>query len=274
MSEEREEGEEDIPYNFRSSFKEHAFEERLGLSYYLSTSRPLRALQHCIKGLEKPDIAMEITQQRKIHISSNISHLSGLVRRVALESMERQDVLAACIVFLKACSLSTEVLSIDVEAAKRILSSSSKKHDIVELFMTMEEGRNQTAILEALRLLGESTAELVKRKAPTKQSFEYPESPWKLVTLFCRTHGLPRSMAYVFFKTFTLTQIFNTLNIQATYMHKYSSSLSPVTHILIHMLIQIISHTYVTIEPQVKIVGSTERVPYRCVRGSRIVRHV
>ena len=218
MSEEREEGEEDIPYNFRSSFKEHAFEERLGLSYYLSASRPLRALQHCIKGLEKPDIAMEI-RQRKIHISSNISHLSRLVRRVALESMERQDVLAACIVFLKACSLSTEVLSIDVEAAKRILSSSSKKHDIVELFMTMEEGRNQTAILEALRLLGEATAELVKRKAPTKQSFEYPESPWKLVTLFCRTHGLPRSMAYVFFKTFTLTQIFNTLNIQPTYMH-------------------------------------------------------
>ena len=71
--------EEDIPYNFRTSYKEHAFEERLGLSYYLSTSRPLRALQHCIKGLEKPDIAMEITQQRKIHISSNISHLSGLV---------------------------------------------------------------------------------------------------------------------------------------------------------------------------------------------------
>ena len=81
-------------------------------------------------------------------------------------------------------------------------------------------------------------------------------------------------LLYVFFKTFTLTQIFNTLNIEPTYMYKYSSSLSPVTHILIHTLIQIISHTYVTLEPQVKIVGSTERVPYRCVRRSRIVRHV
>ena len=31
-------------------------------------------------------------------------------------------------------------------------------------------------------------------------------------------------------------------------MHKYSSSLSLVPHSLIHMLIQVISHTYVTLE--------------------------
>jgi len=187
----------DLPFNFRNSYKEHAFEERLGVSYYLSTSRPLRALQHCLSGLERPEITMEI-RERKVHVSSDIFHLRRLVRRVALESMERQDVLAACIVFLKACDLSSEVLSVDVEAAKRILfaaAASSQKHDIVELFMVMKEGPDQIAVLEALRLLGEATAELVKHKTPTKESFEYPESPWKLVTLFCRTHGLPRSMA-------------------------------------------------------------------------------
>ena len=198
MSEKGGEDKVALPFNFSNSYKEHAFEERLGLSYYLSASRPLRALQHCISGLEKPNIVMEI-RQRKIHVTSNISHLRRLVRRVALESMERQDVLAACIVFLKACDLSSEVLSVDVEAAKRILfaatTSSAKKHDIVELFMTMKEGPDQVSVLESLRLLGEATAELVKHKTPTKESFEYPESPWKLVTLFCRTHGLPRSMA-------------------------------------------------------------------------------
>ena len=57
-------------------------------------------------------------------------------------------------------------------------------------------------------------------------------------------------VSYVFFKTFTLTQIFNTLNIQPTYMHKYSSSLSLVHHSLVHKPIQVISHTYVTLEPQ------------------------
>ena len=57
-------------------------------------------------------------------------------------------------------------------------------------------------------------------------------------------------VSYVFFKTFTLTQIFNALNIQPTYIHKYSSSLSLVPHSLIHMPIQLITHTYVTLEPQ------------------------
>ena len=115
MSEKGGEDKVALPFNFSNSYKEHALEERLGLSYYLSASRPLRALQHCISGLEKPNIVMEI-RQRKIHVTSNISHLRRLVRRVALESMERQDVLAACIVSAAACDLSSEVLSVDVEA--------------------------------------------------------------------------------------------------------------------------------------------------------------
>ena len=59
-----------------------------------------------------------------------------------------------------------------------------------------------------------------------------------------------RSKPYVFFKIFTLTQIFNYLDIQPTYMCTYSSSLSLVPHSLIHILIQIITHTHVTLEPQ------------------------
>ena len=41
----------------------------------------------------------------------------------------------------------------------------------------------------------------------------------------------------IFWLDFTLTQIFNEIDIQPTYMHKYSSSLSLVPHSLIHMLI-------------------------------------
>ena len=47
------------------------------------------------------------------------------------------------------------------------------------------------------------------------------------------------------------SHLFNKIDIQPTCMHKYSSSLSLVPHSLIHMLIQVISHTYVTLEPQV-----------------------
>ena len=38
-------------------------------------------------------------------------------------------------------------------------------------------------------------------------------------------------------------------------MHKYSSSLSLVPHSLIHMLIQVISYTYVTLEPQADVLA-------------------
>ena len=50
--------------------------------------------------------------------------------------------------------------------------------------------------------------------------------------------------------SFVRRRLFNKIDIQPTYMHKYSSSLSPVPHSQIHMLIQIISHTYVTLVPQ------------------------
>ena len=56
---------------------------------------------------------------------------------------------------------------------------------------------------------------------------------------------------YVFFDWISHSHLFNKLQIQPTYMNKYSSSLSLVFHSLIHTLIQVISHTYVTLEPQI-----------------------
>ena len=50
------------------------------------------------------------------------------------------------------------------------------------------------AEVNALRVLGEATAEMVTQHETNKLELGV-ESPWKLVTLFCRTHGLPRSLA-------------------------------------------------------------------------------
>ena len=66
-----------------------------------------------------------------------------------------------------------------------------------------------------------------------------------------KSSSTPSRAQYVFFKSFTFTQIFNKLDIQTTYMYIYSSSISLVTHSLIHTLNQAIMHTYVTLEPQI-----------------------
>ena len=58
------------------------------------------------------------------------------------------------------------------------------------------------------------------------------------------------SVAYVFFNLHSHSHLFDKIDIQPTYMHMYSSSPSLVPHSLIYMLIQVISHTYVTLEPQ------------------------
>ena len=64
------------------------------------------------------------------------------------------------------------------------------------------------------------------------------------------------SKMYVIFYWISHSHLFNKIDIQPTYMHKYSSSPSLVPHSLIYMLIQVISHTYVTLEPQIR------RLPY------------
>ena len=59
--------------------------------------------------------------------------------------------------------------------------------------------------------------------------------------------NLTTSVRIFLFLDFTLTQIFNNIDIQPTYMHKYSRSLSLVSHSLIYML-----------EPQVRTDVSSE----------------
>ena len=59
------------------------------------------------------------------------------------------------------------------------------------------------------------------------------------------------SHAYVFFNPHSYSHLFNKSDIHTTYMHKYSSPLYLVIHILLHTLTQAIMHTYVTLEPQV-----------------------
>eukprot|EP00940_MAST-03C_sp_MAST-3C-sp2_P000957 g957.t1 len=250
---------EDLPLHFSSpALLSSAHEEDLGAEYYLSKARPLQAFYHCFLGLE-PGISMRFAPtsgnrggSTRMHLvlqdteeedgSIVVGRLQRLVRRVALNWMEREDVLAACIVFLKACDIPSEALRVDVEAAKRVLrqrrmdvamartkgDSSGKEskttsaslsgpgklsnddelhHEVVQLFMRFDGKPSdiQAPILVALRLLGEATAKMVKHKRKDSPSesriagvgsdLHYPESPWKLVTLFCRTHGLPRSMA-------------------------------------------------------------------------------
>ena len=54
----------------------------------------------------------------------------------------------------------------------------------------------------------------------------------------------------VFFYWISHSHLFNKIDIQPITLHKYSSSLSLVPHSLIHKLIQVISHTYITLEWQ------------------------
>ena len=48
---------------------------------------------------------------------------------------------------------------------------------------------------------------------------------------------LSNAVPYVFFNWISHSHLFNKIDIQPTYMHKYSRSLSLVPHSLIHMLI-------------------------------------
>ena len=66
------------------------------------------------------------------------------------------------------------------------------------------------------------------------------------------------TLMYVIFYWISHSHLFNKIDIQPTYMHKYSSSPSLVPHSLIYMLIQVISHTYVTLEPQ-RVFGDLNR---------------
>ena len=55
---------------------------------------------------------------------------------------------------------------------------------------------------------------------------------------------------YVFLNTHSHSHFFNKFDIHTSYMHKYSSPLSLVSHLLLHILTQAIIYNYLTLEPQ------------------------
>ena len=57
-------------------------------------------------------------------------------------------------------------------------------------------------------------------------------------------------VSYVFFNPHSHSHFFNKLDIHTSYMHKYSSPLSLVSHLLLHILTQAIIYNYLTLEPQ------------------------
>ena len=110
-----------------------------------------------------------------------------------------------------------------------------------------------TTLRASIKMFGGRVQRLTHRSAVTKTDMDFTvfvppqaSSNKKVPTLYWLS-----GLTYVFFKSFTFTQIFNTLDIQPIYMYIYSSSISLVTHSLIHTLNQAIMHTYVTLEPQV-----------------------
>ena len=110
-----------------------------------------------------------------------------------------------------------------------------------------------TTIRASIKMFGGRVQRLTHRSAVTKTDMDFTvfvppqaSSNKKVPTLYWLS-----GLTYVFFKSFTFTQIFNTLDIQTTYMYIYSISISLVTHSPIHTFNQAIMDTYLTLEPQV-----------------------
>ena len=82
----------------------------------------------------------------------------------------------------------------------------------------------------------------------TDEDCDFPLYTFLLVQL--ALVALLQFAMYVIFYWISHSRLFNKIDIKPTYMYKYSSSLSLVPHSLSHMLIQVISHTYVTLETQ------------------------
>ncbi|CAE8723169.1 unnamed protein product [Polarella glacialis] len=143
-------------------------------------------------------------------------------KSVAMHNLLNEGVVSSAVCLLELCSLETEKLRVDVEAAKRIYIQKialgqrgsggdrrSAAASVIELFLSFpdtedaapskaaEAAISSAHLLNALRMLEESTWALDPHpSAPSSssiQSLGY-DSPWHLVALFCRVHSLPRSL--------------------------------------------------------------------------------
>merc|ERR1719453_2897452 len=160
--------------------------------------------------------------------AEDAKRLHKVAKSVALHNLLNEGVVSSAVCLLELCSLETEMLRVDVQAARRIYEHHERQAqeaggedgdrlraaaaNVIELFLSFPDiellknqpqGRaadaaiNSTHLLTALRMLEESTWALDPHpSAPTVsslQSLAY-DSPWHLVALFCRVHSLPRSL--------------------------------------------------------------------------------
>ena len=152
----------------------------------------------------------------RLHLNrESISLIRKISRQSTLYNLRKPSVLAASSCFLDLCGLENvrETLRVDAEAATRIyeyrLRTSLEKHNedslvsnleddilhnVAELFISFPEEKDadDLAVNKALTLLGEATRDLVGDVTNTDSGAVLA---WKLVSVFCRVHGLKTSIA-------------------------------------------------------------------------------
>ena len=106
-----------------------------------------------------------------------------------------------------------------------------------------------------------------RRKFEKKTALHWGQRKLLISEIEFLTEYADLSLPYVSFYWISHSRLFNKIDIQPIHMHKYSSSLSLVPHSLIYMLIQVISHTYVTLEPQRALRRSRSWDTHKCARA-------
>eukprot|EP00929_Paragymnodinium_shiwhaense_P079725 TRINITY_DN41557_c0_g2_i1.p1 TRINITY_DN41557_c0_g2~~TRINITY_DN41557_c0_g2_i1.p1 ORF type:complete len:3522 (-),score=604.34 TRINITY_DN41557_c0_g2_i1:457-9738(-) len=203
--------------------QDERFYDELGEGYFLAQGRAMMAfhvlLTKCARrvgpsGELKFPLVLPVEETRRLH---------KVAKSVALYNLLNEGVVSSAVCLLELCSLETEMLRVDVQAAKRIYEhnvrqgvgggedwdrSRAAAASVIELFLSFpdiedtparaaEAAINSQHLLTALRMLEESTWALDPHpSAPSVSSLQALayDSPWHLVALFCRVHSLPRSL--------------------------------------------------------------------------------
>lgn len=201
------------------------FCDELGEGYFLAQGRTMMAfhvlLTKCAHNAgPSRELRFPLVLPRE-----DMRRLHKVAKSVALYNLLNEGVVSSAVCLLELCSLETEVLRVDVQAAKRIYEhnvrqapgrasgedwdrSRAAAASVIELFLSFpdtedtpsraaEAAINSGHLLTALRMLEESTWALDPHpSAPSVSSLQALayDSPWHLVALFCRVHSLPRSL--------------------------------------------------------------------------------
>lgn len=147
-------------------------------------------------------INSEIVSTTSIELRQHeLNFLIWYVRCCGIIHLLEQKVISACIGFLDLCGIDSQLVRVDIEAAKRIyfFQVSNKKSktkiekernqtlkEIVNLFLSLKP--NSNSIQTALSELEEATRSYVSTSSVSK---------WLLVTLFCSVHNLELSSGHL-----------------------------------------------------------------------------